>query len=156
MLQDWLIHEKLACTHMWRWIDSVPTVSKTDPKYQQAVELAYHLAACRHNWLQFMTTSEPEIFTWWEKGVSVSQAKSVYEDTLADWERHLAMSDPQSLDAPFSFVEGGETWSLIRRDQIMQLVGHGFYHRGQIALLVSQLGGETTDTDFIYWKTGEM
>ena len=32
--------------------------------------------------------------------------------------------------------------------QIEQLAGHAAYHRGQIALLVDQLGGEVQDTDY--------
>jgi uncharacterized damage-inducible protein DinB len=30
--------------------------------------------------------------------------------------------------------------------------GHAWYHRGQIAMLVKDLGGETVDTDYIFWN----
>jgi uncharacterized damage-inducible protein DinB len=35
--------------------------------------------------------------------------------------------------------------------QVIQLFGHASYHRGQIALLVDQLGGEVVDTDYVDW-----
>ncbi|MGC4045162.1 MAG: DinB family protein [Armatimonas sp.] len=35
--------------------------------------------------------------------------------------------------------------------QIVQLIGHAPYHRGQVALLVDQLGGEVVDTDYADW-----
>ena len=41
-------------------------------------------------------------------------------------------------------------WPLI--DLLTQLFGHAWYHRGQIALLVKDLGGEPVDTDYIFWS----
>jgi len=40
-------------------------------------------------------------------------------------------------------------WSI--EGQIVQLVGHAFYHRGQIAQIVDDLGGSTVDTDYLFW-----
>ena len=52
----------------------------------------------------------------------------------------------------FEFTElNGESFRLPIEVQIVQLVGHASYHRGQIALLVDQLGGETVDTDYADW-----
>ncbi len=41
--------------------------------------------------------------------------------------------------------------SDVRFQQAVTLAGHASCHRGQIALLVDQLGGETVDTDYVYW-----
>ena len=32
------------------------------------------------------------------------------------------------------------------------MVGHAFYHRGQIVMLVAELGGDTVDTDYLFWS----
>jgi uncharacterized damage-inducible protein DinB len=34
---------------------------------------------------------------------------------------------------------------------LTQVFGHAWYHRGQIASLVAELGGKAVDTDFIFW-----
>jgi uncharacterized damage-inducible protein DinB len=34
---------------------------------------------------------------------------------------------------------------------LTQLFGHAWYHRGQIAQLVAELGGKAVDTDYIFW-----
>jgi uncharacterized damage-inducible protein DinB len=49
------------------------------------------------------------------------------------------------------FSEGEGEFSLPIEVQIVQLIGHASYHRGQVALLVDQLGGETVDTDYADW-----
>jgi uncharacterized damage-inducible protein DinB len=41
-------------------------------------------------------------------------------------------------------------WPLV--DLLTQVFGHAWYHRGQIAMLVKDLGGETVDTDYIFWN----
>ena len=41
-------------------------------------------------------------------------------------------------------------WRLL--DLLTQVFGHAWYHRGQIAMLVNDLGGEAVDTDFIFWN----
>jgi uncharacterized damage-inducible protein DinB len=48
--------------------------------------------------------------------------------------------------------ETGSRWRWQLVDLLTQLFGHAWYHRGQIAMLVKDLGGETVDTDFIFWS----
>ena len=57
------------------------------------------------------------------------------------------------MDFDYAFRDAGKRWNIL--GQLMQLVGHSYYHRGQIALLVDQLGGTTTDTDYFYWMVAQ-
>ena len=41
-------------------------------------------------------------------------------------------------------------WRLL--DLLTQVFGHAWYHRGQIATMVKDLGGTPVDTDFIFWS----
>jgi uncharacterized damage-inducible protein DinB len=36
-------------------------------------------------------------------------------------------------------------------DILTQLFGHSSYHRGQVALLIRDLGGEPAVTDYVFW-----
>ena len=58
--------------------------------------------------------------------------------------------DDLARDFEFNSSTGDRyRWNI--EGQIAQLVGHAFYHRGQISLLVDELGGETVDTDYLFW-----
>ena len=37
-----------------------------------------------------------------------------------------------------------------------QVNGHAWYHRGQIGMLVSRLGGKFVDTDLVLWDKPEV
>ena len=70
----------------------------------------------------------------------------------SQWTDYLARLDEGRLAQDFTFTESnGESFSLPIEVQIVQLIGHSAYHRGQVALLVDQLGGETVDTDYADW-----
>ena len=68
-----------------------------------------------------------------------------------DGQTILARLDDGRLVQDFEFLEGDSPFSLPREVQMVQLFGHDAYHRGQVALLVDQLGGETVDTDYVDW-----
>lgn len=58
----------------------------------------------------------------------------------------------EALSKDFEFpASDGKRYRWSIEGQIVQLVGHAFYHRGQIVLLVDELGGKTEDTDYLFW-----
>ncbi|MBI3722323.1 MAG: DinB family protein, partial [Fimbriimonas ginsengisoli] len=122
-----------------------------------AVTLAAHLAACRENWLDRMIAGGKTQVDWWPKKVELGSLAGRYAKMEAKWTDYLAGLGEDGLDVDFEFPlsgGGGYRWSI--EGQIVQLVGHAFYHRGQISLLVSQLGGETEDTDYLFWAFGRQ
>lgn len=144
-------HEKWADGKMLAMLESVPTDARGDDRFARALRLAAHLASCREIWLAFMK-GLPQPCPWWEEDVALESLAPRFAAMEADWTAFLAGLDDNDLAQNFSFVDGGETWSVLLEHQIMQLVGHAPYHRGQIALVVDELGGQTIDTDFIFWK----
>ena len=68
------------------------------------------------------------------------------------WTDYLTQLEEDHLAQDFEFTESnGERYRLPIEVQIVQLIGHAAYHRGQVVLLVDQLGGETVDTDYADW-----
>lgn len=143
-------HEKDSNRKMLRMLDSVPPQARSDSRFQRAVALAAHLAACRENWLARMT-GEGKEGPWWEK-VAALPLDDRYAALEKRWTQYLANFNEENLLDQFECVGGdGKPYRFGLEIQIAQLVGHAFYHRGQIALLVEQLGGEPVDTDYLYW-----
>jgi uncharacterized damage-inducible protein DinB len=147
-------HEKHSNDALLTMVESVPEARRDDPRFQQAVNLAAHLAACRENWLDRMTGDGLWQADWFEERCEFPTLRARYAAIEARWTAYLAESDDDELDREFTFPIGnGQRFRCVVEGQIQQLVGHGAYHRGQIVLLVDQLGGTTIDTDFLYWES---
>jgi len=133
-------------------LESVPEANREDPRFQRAVMLAGHLAACRENWLDHMDGESGHQVAWFDDRCEFSTLRPRFAAIERRWTDYLARLGEDQLARDFDFpVEEGERFSLRTEVQVEQLVGHASYHRGQVALLVDQLGGETVDTDYADW-----
>jgi len=148
--RHWYDHERFANEKMIAAIESVPEAARTDARFIKATELAGHLAACRENHLRILQGrdfSSP----WWPKEVAVNTLRPRYALLESEWSAFLdSLTDP-ALTQDVTLREGGFRYLWNLEGQIFQLVGHAYYHRGQISLLVDQLGGTTVDTDYVDW-----
>ncbi len=152
IFKSWFDQECFANRAMIKMIASVPQTARTDERYQRALDLAGHIAACRLNWLDRMESDGMQQGNWWPHVASVEELPVEFARTESVWREYLAQLEDDMLDVDFEFPVQNSAkyrWNIL--GQIMQLVGHAFYHRGQIALLVTELGGELIDTDYLYW-----
>ncbi len=130
-------------------LESVSEANRSDPLFLQAVRLANHLAICRNNWLGFMVGGRNA--GWRNDPCDLAVLPSCFAALESQWTHYLAHLDEDRLVQDFEFTENGKRFHLPVEVQIIPLIGHTSYHRGQIALLVSQLGSETVDTDYADW-----
>jgi uncharacterized damage-inducible protein DinB len=149
----WFEHEKVATEQTLRMLDSVPEPKRADARFSRALVLAAHIAACRENWLDRIRTGGQQQTAWWPESAALEELHGRYRETEAHWTAFLNELDDESLEVDFDYwvdEHNGYRWNV--EGQMMQLIGHGFYHRGQIAMIVDELGGETVDTDFLFWR----
>ena len=144
-------HEKDSDQKMLAMIESVPEAGRGDARFQQAVSIAGHLAACRENWLGYMAGEGAGQAAWYDEECDLTALGPRFAALQARWTDYLARLDEDGLAREFEFSENGERFRVPTEVQTIQLFGHASYHRGQVALLVGQLGGETVDTDYIDW-----
>ena len=148
--KTWFDQERFSNQLMLKMLHGVPLDSRHDERYTRAVNLAAHLVACRTNWLDRMTMGGKSTFQWWPDG-DIETLDSELCEMETTWEAYLASLTNDDLDRDFEFPSGESRFRWNIEGQLRQLVGHAFYHRGQIATLVEQLGGETFDTDYLFW-----
>jgi uncharacterized damage-inducible protein DinB len=145
-------YEKDCNQKMLSMIESVSEANRTDACFQRAVTIAAHLAACRENWLSHMDGGGGNQVPWFDPEADLGSLRSRFAALESAWTGYLSRLEASRLPEEFAFPgSDGETFRLPVEVQIEQLVGHASYHRGQVALLVDQLGGETVDTDYADW-----
>lgn len=152
LLLDWLEHEIHASKEMIRWLENADSSAKENESFGVALELVAHICSCRHNWLDRMAQGSGYQMDWWPKNCDLQTIKTQLLETLENWRAFLMEKSELDLDHDFEFPVGEQTWAFNIRGQAMQMVGHGFYHRGQVAMILKNIGVEVTDTDYLYWK----
>ena len=112
---------------------------------ERAVALIAHIAATQRVWLE-RALSAPQSVTVWPPWSLPKTAKEL-PTVLGEWIR-LITTDDLSRDFAYTNTKGQQFWNRLS-DVALHVVFHGVYHRGQIAALVRQHGGEPAYTDFI-------
>jgi uncharacterized damage-inducible protein DinB len=147
-------HEKDSNHKMLDMIESVPEANPGDARFQQAVTLADHMAAGRQKWLEYMDDGDgTSQLAWRNDQCDLSTLRPRFAAVERKWTDYLARLEESQLAQDFEFVEesNGQRFPWRIETIIIQMIGHAPYHRGQVALLVDQLGGETVDTDYAGW-----
>ncbi|MBS1724769.1 MAG: DinB family protein [Armatimonadetes bacterium] len=155
--RTWFEQEQDSNLKMIGMLESVPADRRSEPSFHRSLVLAHHLAACRENWLDRMVNDSKSQTDWWPQEVDLATLRDRYRALEDAWSAYLASLTDDGLDVDFDFPIGPDKqfrWNI--EGQIQQLIGHSFYHRGQIALLVEQLGGTAVDTDYLYWATAKQ
>jgi len=148
----WYDFERNCNAKVIAMLESVPADRRDSAQFAKALGRAAHLVAARHMWLfrlgvcvdrpedPFPKTSLPEL-----------PAATAHVERL--WTVYLAAltEDDVLADVEWTGFDGKRRrWPLI--DLLTQIFGHGWYHRGQIAMLVKDCGGTPVDTDYIFWN----
>lgn len=150
--REWYAYETDCNAKMLAMLESVPAANRSDFRFQRAVTIADHLAAGREKWLDYMAGKGHNQIPWWDERCELSTLRPRFAALESQWTDYLAHLEADQLGQDFAFTESdGTRYHLPIEVQIVQLIGHASYHRGQVVLLVHQLGGETVDTDYADW-----
>ena len=149
--RSWLAYEDDAHGKTLASLAGVPADRRAAPEWVRACGLMAHLVMARRLWLTRMTTGEPYTGPAVPDGTDLTRVAADWAGVLADWKRFLAGLTDADLGRAFDYcgLFGGRFRSRVG-DVLPHLFAHSAYHRGQIALLVRQAGGEPALTDFIY------
>ncbi|MEO1534225.1 MAG: DinB family protein [Planctomycetota bacterium] len=136
-------------------LDSVPDANRPDAAGARAFAIAAHIQAARLLWLSRLTGSAapPRIFF---DRVELGEVERMTAEADAGWDRYIDELAPERLSDVTRYTSmAGNTQECPVADILTHVFNHGMYHRGQIAILVTQAGGEAAVTDFIFFAYRE-
>lgn len=145
-------HERDANAKIVQMLESVPHDARSSAQFTRAVARAAHLMAARHMWLFRLGVCLDKPESWFPP-TGLEQLPAAFAEVERLWVAYLAgLTEQQVLaDVTWMGADGKQRrYPLI--DLLTQINGHAWYHRGQIAMLVKDLGGTPVDTDYIFWN----
>jgi uncharacterized damage-inducible protein DinB len=150
--QRWYEYEIDSHAKVLASLDTVPEAKRNAPEFGKAVALLAHLMAARKLWLYRMGgLPEPPRDIFFESP-SLDSVRQAVETTERLWSDFLRRLTEGELARVFEYRSlEGEPFRNSVIDILTQLFGHSWYHRGQIGMLVRDLGGEPATTDFVFW-----
>ena len=151
--RHWYDHERDANAKMLDMIESVPESARADVRFARALVLAAHLAACRENHLEAFH-GRPPVAYWFPETVALPSLRPRFAALETAWCDYLDSLTDATLVRDVELRDGDFRYLWNIEGQTFQLLGHAAYHRGQIALLIDDLGGTTVDTDYVDWAFG--
>lgn len=148
----WFEYERDAHAKVIHSLDTVPEAKRTSAEYQRAIAILGHLVAARRVWLGRLGIAPPFQGAFFPQGLSLEDLVKDLQNTERLWSDYLANLTEDCLADVFEYqsLDGGKFRNRIE-EILTQLFGHSWYHRGQIAMLIRQAGGEPAITDWIYW-----
>jgi uncharacterized damage-inducible protein DinB len=123
----------------------------------RAVDLMAHIAASQSVWQSRLGIEAVQPLPVWPS-LSLSESRPLLEKLSTAWQDALAGADDAWLGSTIEYSNtSGHRFHNTVADVLAHVTHHGAYHRGQIALLVRQMGGQPAVTDFIFSaRTGEL
>jgi uncharacterized damage-inducible protein DinB len=140
--------------HM-RWADerTLDSLSRIDPPPADVLELMAHVAAAEHVWLTRLDGRLPVHPVW--PVLDLEACRGLARENARELDRFVRGLDRAGLDATVTYrTSAGTAFESRVEDMLLQVVLHGMYHRGQIALLLRRGGNEPSPTDYIAYVRG--
>jgi uncharacterized damage-inducible protein DinB len=150
--RNWYEYERDCNAKCLQMLLSVPPEGRASSPFTRAVGKLAHLVAARHMWLFRLgvVADRPES---WFPSTTLEQLPAAVAELEKRWTTYLARLTDADLAADFVWTSGdGRRYRWRLFDLLTQVFGHAWYHRGQLAMLVKDLGGEAVDTDYIFWN----
>lgn len=145
-----LEHERDALRSALASLETIPTGARGGEEHRKALDLCAHLVASRERWLGRIRGGEDRREDWFPGGWSAAEISERLEDVYGSWFAFLEGLVEADLDRTFPYTSwSGKRYENSVDDVLVQLYGHSWYHRGQIAALVRRGGGEPAVTEYI-------
>ncbi len=147
----WYEYERDCNAKSLEMLASVPVERRSTPEFRKAVDRMAHLVAARRRWLQRLGDL-PQAPAAFPQGAKLEELPALVADTETAWVGYLNRLDDAELAHTLEWQsDNGRRYRWDVEGVLTQVFGHAWYHRGQIAQLVAQLGGKAVDTDYIFW-----
>lgn len=125
------------------------TALRDSPAAQaEALPLLAHLFAAEHVWLSRLRHEEPLHAVW--PTLNLDQCVTLAAENEAGYIAFVGQFQEEQLATMIKYRNSqGQEFVTSVHDILTQVLLHGPYHRGQIAKIIGQTGGQSINTDFI-------
>jgi uncharacterized damage-inducible protein DinB len=119
----------------------------------RALDLYAHVLGAEHTWLSRMLKRTPREKIWPE--LTLERAGALAAENEAGLRALLESRSADELQGKIAYNNSaGLAFESTLEDMLLQVILHGCYHRGQVALLVRDAGAEPSPTDYIAFVRG--
>jgi uncharacterized damage-inducible protein DinB len=133
-----------------RVLDSLRAMTLPD---QRALDIYAHVLGGEHTWLARILGRAPRENIW--PDLTLERAAALAAENAAELRALLESRSADELQQKVAYINSaGAAFESTVEDMLLQIVLHGCYHRGQVAMLVRDAGGEPAPTDYIAFVRG--
>jgi uncharacterized damage-inducible protein DinB len=133
-----------------RVLESLRAMSHPD---QRAIDLYAHVLGAEHVWLSRLLQREAQEKVW--PDITLERAASLAAENATGLRALLESLPPDELQRTVPYRNSaGVAFESSVEDMLLQVMLHGAYHRGQVAMIVRGAGAEPSPTDYIAFVRG--
>jgi len=119
----------------------------------RALDLYAHVLGTEHTWLSRILERAPRVKIWPQ--LSLDAAAELAAENAAALRAVLASNPADQLQRRVAYSNSaGLAFESTVEDILLQVMLHGCYHRGQVAMIVRGAGAEPSPTDYIAFVRG--
>ena len=109
-----------------------------------------HILSAEWIWMERWQGRSPRAFLNPADFPSVEALRTRWGSVEEDYHQFLHSLAPETLADQLAYINrAGEGYTYILWQQMVHVVNHSTYHRGQITTMLRQLGAEPVSTDFL-------
>jgi len=124
-------------------------------RHSRALAVMGHILWARRRWLWRLGECEPPPGKMPVKEWPLERLAREAEDLDSRWGKFVSGLKAADLDGTVKYTgSDGAPYSNTVCEIADHVLSHSTYHRGQVAMLVKQCGGEPADTDYIAFTHG--
>ncbi len=117
---------------------------------EKAVQLLSHILWAWDVWLARLMKEDLSSYTNPNPEYSLSKCRAKLDELHLKWKNYLAGLKPEDLQGKIIITNTkGKTFEHVVQNIMVHVVNHSHYHRGQMAVLSHQNGGNRPFTDYI-------
>jgi uncharacterized damage-inducible protein DinB len=148
----WFEYEKDSHEKVLASLTAVPAPKRSAPEFKKAVSWLGHMMAARRLWLFRFGVAKEAPTEFFPQRVSLEEVSAQVKEVHRLWTDYFSRLDDTELARAFEYQSLEGPWFRNTVEDILaQLFGHSWYHRGQIAALIREIGEEPAATDFVFW-----
>jgi uncharacterized damage-inducible protein DinB len=149
----WFDYEKDSHEKVLASLTNTSEHLRSADEFQKAIDLMAHIIAARLMWLErFGSGEKNQPIELFPRNTVLSELAARLDQMHSTWSRYFDQLTETELSRVFTYTSyEGKRFANAVEDILTQLFGHSWYHRGQIALLLRQIGAEPAATDFVFW-----